>query len=93
MEYGFAEVHGKEIFRSRPGLTGKQVVVEGHEDSTITHRFTIDGVVRTQGGSTWYNISNHTTVIDKTDAIKAQLKDQSDALVELAEIIEGMEVS
>ena len=92
MEYGFAEVRGKEIFRSRPGLTGKQVIVEKHEDSTITHRFTIDGVVKSHGGSTWYSISNHTTVIDKTEAIKAQLKDQSDALVELAEIIEGMGV-
>lgn len=90
MEYGFAEVHGKEIFRSIPGLTGKQVIVEKHDDSTITHRFTIDGVVRTNGRSVWYNISNHTTIIDKTEAIKAQLKDQSDALVELAEIIEGM---
>ena len=49
-------------------------------------------MVRTQGGSTWYIISNHTTVIDKSEAIKAQLKDQSDALVELAEIIEGMGV-
>ena len=57
MEYGFAEVHGKEIFRSVPGLSGKQAIVEEHEDSTITHRFTIDGVVRTQGGSTWYIIS------------------------------------
>ena len=92
MEYGFAEVHGKEIFRSVPGLSGKQTIVEEHEDSTITHRFAIDGVVRTQGGSAWYIISNHTTVIDKSEAIKAQLKDQSDALVELAEIIEGMGV-
>ena len=92
MEHGFAEVHGKEIFRGRPGLSGKQVIVEKHEDSTITHRFTIDDVVRVSNGAAWYGISRHTTTIDKSEAIAAQLKEQSDALVELAEILEGMGV-
>lgn len=92
MEYGFAEVHGKEIFRGRPGLSGKQVIVEKHEDSTITHRFVIDDVVRVSKDTAWYGISGHATVIDKSDAIAAQLKEQSDALVELAGIIEGMGV-
>ena len=90
MEHGFAEVHGKEIFRGRPGLSGKQVIVEKHEDSTITHRFVIVDVVREKNSVAWYGISSHTTVIDKSDAIAAQLKEQSDALVELAGIIEGM---
>lgn len=91
MEYSFAEVHGKEIFRSsRSGLTGTQVLVENYDDCVITHRFKIDGIVKSENGFTWYNISGHSTVVDKSEVLKVQIKEQSDALVELAEIIDGM---
>lgn len=63
------------------------MIVEEHEDSTITHRFEVADTIKVRGDEVWYRIHRHTVEIDKTKALRQRLDEQADALIELAALI------
>lgn len=91
MDYGFGELHGKEVFRGKKGLSGKQVIVERYEDCVITHKFTIRSALRTAASQCWYAIDSHTTVVDKSDALQTNL-DKTRADLEYLSMMTGIDL-
>lgn len=103
MDYVFSMNGGVEYVRTPASIgkiSGRIEVLEEYHDSTVTHYFNVGRKVKEGSGFVWYEINNHVKIVDKTnklldilrtenESLRQQVDEQSDALIELAEMIVG----
>lgn len=102
MDYTFSKNGGTEYIRvpaeKASAYTGQMVVTETYADSKVTHHFLVGRKAKQTQNFVWLVIANHITIVDNTAKLEAEnammrkrLEEQSDALIELADIIAGGE--
>ena len=79
MEYTFGVINSVEYMRIKgydkeSELIGTNSITINHPDSIVTHRFTIERLLKKNDEYIWYEISDHSMYIDRTPALEAENK-------------------
>lgn len=80
MEYTFGVINSVEYMRIKnyeegnDNMIGVNTITINHFDSIVTHKFTIERLLKKNDEYVWYAISDHSMTVDRTPALEAENK-------------------